>query len=73
WFLQETSIWHCLLAALICGTIGQLGDFAESILKRTAGVKDSSKLFPGHGGFLDRVDSLLFAGPVLYMYHRLFL
>ena len=73
WFLQETSLWHCLLAAFICGTIGQLGDFAESILKRTAGVKDSSKLFPGHGGFLDRVDSLLFAGPALYMYHRLFL
>ncbi len=72
-FLQETSLWHCLLAALICGTIGQIGDFAESILKRTAGVKDSSGLFPGHGGFLDRVDSLLFAGPALYLYHRLFL
>lgn len=73
WVLKEIPLWHCLLAALICGTIGQLGDFAESILKRKAGVKDSSGLFPGHGGFLDRVDSLLFAGPVLYMYHRLFL
>ncbi len=73
WFIKEVSLAHCLLAALICGTIGQLGDFAESILKRNAGVKDSSGLFPGHGGFLDRVDSLLFAGPVLYMYHRLFL
>ncbi len=73
WFIKEISLWHCLLAALICGTIGQVGDFAESILKRTAGVKDSSGLFPGHGGFLDRIDSLLFAGPALYMYHRLFL
>jgi phosphatidate cytidylyltransferase len=73
WFFKEISLWHCLLAALICGIIGQIGDFAESILKRTAGVKDSSGLFPGHGGFLDRIDSLLFAGPVLYLYHRLFL
>ncbi len=73
WFFKEVSLWHCLLAALICGTIGQLGDFAESIIKRNAGVKDSSGLFPGHGGFLDRIDSLLFAGPVLYLYHRLFL
>jgi phosphatidate cytidylyltransferase len=73
WFLETTALWHCLLAALICGIIGQIGDFAESILKRTAGVKDSSRLFPGHGGFLDRVDSLLFAAPVLYLYHRLFL
>jgi phosphatidate cytidylyltransferase len=73
WFFKEISPGHCLLAALICGIIGQIGDFAESILKRTAGVKDSSGLFPGHGGFLDRIDSLLFAGPALYMYHRLFL
>jgi phosphatidate cytidylyltransferase len=73
WFFKEVSLLHCLLAALICGTIGQIGDFAESILKRTAGVKDSSGLFPGHGGFLDRIDSLLFAGPALYLYHRLFL
>ncbi len=72
-FLQEVSALHCLLAAIICGIIGQLGDLAESTLKRYTGVKDSGKLMPGHGGVLDRIDSLLFAGPVFYIYYRLVL
>lgn len=70
-FLPAVSILHCLLAAVICGIIGQFGDLAESILKRYTGVKDSGRSMPGHGGVLDRIDSLLFAGPAFYLYYRL--
>jgi phosphatidate cytidylyltransferase len=73
WFLDQIAMVHCLLVALICGTIGQFGDLAESLLKRQVGVKDSSDLIPGHGGVLDRIDSLLFAGPVFYCYFKLVL
>jgi phosphatidate cytidylyltransferase len=59
---------HVLAASLLIGIFGQLGDLAESMLKRAAGAKDSSNIIPGHGGLLDRVDGLLFAFPVLYLY-----
>jgi phosphatidate cytidylyltransferase len=59
---------HMLALAVVANIAGQLGDLAESAMKRGAGVKDSSTLLPGHGGFLDRLDSSLFTMPVVYYY-----
>jgi phosphatidate cytidylyltransferase len=57
-----------LVIGFIVGTFGQLGDLIESLLKRDAGVKDSSALIPGHGGAFDRFDSLLLVSPLVYLY-----
>ena len=59
---------HRALLGLALGAAGQVGDLCESLLKRSLAAKDSGTLIPGHGGLLDRLDSLLFSGPVLYLY-----
>ena len=66
-FFNSLSTPACLTFALVVGVVGQAGDLFESGFKRTAGIKDSSNMLPGHGGVLDRLDSLLFAAPVGYL------
>jgi len=66
--IQALSYPQALLIGALVSIFGQFGDLVESLLKRNAGVKDSGNLFPGHGGVLDRLDSVVFAGIVVYYY-----
>lgn len=72
WLLPGVKFFSLALLALALGFIGLLGDLFASMLKRQAQVKDASSLLPGHGGMLDRLDSLIFAAPAL-LYARLFI
>ncbi len=65
-FIPNLKMGPCILLAFGLGILGQLGDFTESMLKRSAQVKDSGTLIPGHGGMLDRLDSFLFSAPFLH-------
>jgi phosphatidate cytidylyltransferase len=70
-FLHGLPLGRSVVLALVAGALGQAGDLCESILKRSAGVKDSGGLLPGHGGLLDRVDAVLFVAPTIYLVLRL--
>lgn len=72
-YMPELSLVAGLGLGILVGIFAQLGDLFESLLKRSAQIKDSGQLFPGHGGMLDRLDSLLFSFPVAYLYVRLVL
>jgi len=68
WAIQAVSLLYGLALTIAANVAGQFGDLCESAIKRGAGVKDSSTLLPGHGGWLDRVDSTLFTLPVVYLF-----
>lgn len=70
WFFPSLQMHDCLFLGAGLGVLAQLGDLFESMLKRSFGVKDSGRLIPGHGGILDRLDSLLFAFAPAYYYAR---
>jgi phosphatidate cytidylyltransferase len=66
--IPDLNYWWAPLLGIVVSAFGQLGDLVESLLKRNMGAKDSGKLFPGHGGALDRIDSVVFAGVVVYYF-----
>ena len=67
-FQLPLAHWQAIILAVLVSIMGQIGDLIESLLKRNMGVKDSGQLMTGHGGILDRIDSLMLAGIVVYYY-----
>ena len=72
WFFRELPLKYILPLAAVMTIVGIFGDLAESALKRSAGAKDTANILPGHGGMLDRLDSLLFNAPLIYYFARFY-
>jgi phosphatidate cytidylyltransferase len=71
-FMPELSVGDRVAIGIVSGVVGPAGDLVESLIKRAAGVKDSGRAIPGHGGVLDRIDALLFVGAYVYLHFSLF-
>ena len=69
--IKEVNTFIWIIIALIVSIFGTIGDLIESKFKRIAGVKDSGKIMPGHGGVLDRLDSIIFAAPIVYSFYQI--
>ena len=72
WFFRELQLKYAIPLAVVMTVVGIFGDLAESALKRGAGAKDAASILPGHGGLLDRLDSLLFNAPLIYYFARFY-
>ncbi|MDR7856234.1 phosphatidate cytidylyltransferase [Tissierella sp.] len=72
-YFNINPIWKIIVLSIVCSVIAQLGDLVASKIKRISGIKDYGSIMPGHGGILDRFDSIIFTAPVIYYYTSIFL
>lgn len=68
-FFPQIPVLHAVILSIVMNIVGQMGDLFESLIKRGSGAKDAASIIPGHGGLLDRLDSVVFNAPLLYLYY----